>query len=208
MDKDFRFAPTNPLDPLRCNEDPLSRPPVSRVDNEIADRPGLVINDKIFNVANSAIRGFYVVPSYIRGAAQVRIPIVPGDGPFLPLLAIARNVGIGTPHIRTTPIHRPAIISIVRFLELPRDRFVTVQGWAAFYLLLAQIDGDVVLFFAHGAKRVRGQQHMSSREPVSCIGHQIPDYPVLVVEVELFGSANSPSRLSNLYPASVFALCS
>src|ERR1017187_4620549 len=121
MDEDFRFTPANPLDPLRSNEHSLSRPPVSRIDDEIANRPGLVINDKIINVANNAIFGFYVIASYIGSAAQMRVPAPLGFGAVLPLLAIARNVRIGAPHVWTAPIHRPAIVSIVRFLELPCD---------------------------------------------------------------------------------------
>jgi hypothetical protein len=73
---------------------------------------------------------------------------------------------------------------------LTRDRFVTLQARAAFNLLLAQIDRDPVLLGAHGTERVRGQQHISSREPVACIGDQIADNPVLVIEVELFDPSN------------------
>src|SRR5664279_5039735 len=104
MDEDFRFTPTNPLDPLRCDEHSLSRPPVPRIDDEIANRPGLVINDEILNVANSAILGFNAISSHVGSAAQMRIPASLGYGSFLPLFAVARNIGIGTPHVRTTPI--------------------------------------------------------------------------------------------------------
>jgi len=38
--------------PFRCNEHPLSGPPVPCIDDEIANRPGFVINDEVLNVTD------------------------------------------------------------------------------------------------------------------------------------------------------------
>jgi hypothetical protein len=85
-------------------------------------------------------------------------------------------------HPNTSAIHN----SRSENLELLRDGLVTVQGWTVLNLLFGQIDGDVVLFFTHGGQRIRRDQHLPFRKPVSCVNDQIANRPVLVIEVEFF----------------------
>ena len=44
-----------------------------------------------------------------------------------------------------------------------------------------------MLFFNNGDQRIRGDQHLPARKPVSCVGDQIANRPVLVIEVEFLG---------------------
>src|SRR5450759_5008227 len=120
----------------------------------------------------------------IVSAAQIGIPRFLTLGGFSPLFTVTHNVGIISPPVWAAPIHRPSIIWVVGLLELSRDGLVTVQGWTVLNLLFGQIDGDVSLFFIHGGQRIRGDQHLPARKPVSCVGDQIANRPVLVIEVE------------------------
>src|SRR5665648_170794 len=105
---------------------------------------------------------------------------------FSPRFTVTHNVGIISPHVWSGPITWPSIISIVALLELSRNWFVAVQGWAVLYLLFGQIDVDILLFFIHSDQRIRGDQHLLTREPVSCFGDQITNCPVVVIKVEFF----------------------
>jgi hypothetical protein len=51
------------------------------------------------------------------------------------------------------------------------------------------MDGDVLPFCSDSAERIRGDQYLPPKEPVSCLGDQIAYRPVLVIEVEFFDLA-------------------
>src|SRR5664280_2449715 len=154
------------------------------IDDEITNRPRLVIDDKILDVANLAVQGLDVITTHSMSAAQMVIPRFPTLVGFPPFFTVTHNAGISSPTVWAAPIHRVSIIPVVGLLELSRDGLVTVQGWTVLDLLFGQIDGDVLLFFHHGDPRIRGNQHLPARKPVSCVGDQIANRPVLVIEVE------------------------
>jgi hypothetical protein len=78
---------------------------------------------------------------------------------------------------------------IIGLLELVGDGLVTVQGWAVLDLLFGQIDGDVLLLAIYCDQRIRGNQHLPVREPVSGVCDQITNGPLPVIEVEFFDLA-------------------
>ena len=90
------------------------------------------------------------------------------------------------PRVRAVRINRPFIIPIIGLLKLSQDGFVTIQGWAALNLLFGQIDGDKLLFFIYKTECIRGDQHLPARKPVACVGNQVPNRLVMVIEVEFF----------------------
>src|SRR5664280_6182 len=74
----------------------------------------------------------------------------------------------------------------VALLELSRDGLVSVQGWTVLNLLFGQIDGDVLLFFIHSGQRIGRDQYLRAGKPVSCVGDQVANRPIVVIEVEFF----------------------
>ena len=171
---------------MRRNEDFLPRPPVPGIHDEITKRPRLVVNDKIFDVANLAVQGLEMVARHLVGASQMAIPCFRTFGEFSPLVTVALNVRIISPHRGTAPIRRPTIITVVVILELPGHGLVTVQGRTVLDLLFGQINRKMLLAFDHAVQRIRGNEHLPAREPVSRVGDQIANGPVPVVEVEFF----------------------
>jgi hypothetical protein len=87
---------------------------------------------------------------------------------------------VGRPN--TSAIHKTRS----RHPRIVARRACHCPGWTVLNLLFGQIDFDVVLFFIHGDQRIRGDQHLPARKPVSCIGDKIANRPVLVIEVEFF----------------------
>ena len=59
FNENFCFIPTDAVDPLRCDKNLFSRPPVFCIDNHVTNRPGLVVDDEILDMANFAIPAFY-----------------------------------------------------------------------------------------------------------------------------------------------------
>lgn len=55
IDRHRRFEPAHALDPLRRNEHLVSEPPIARIDNEIADNPGLVVEVEILYVTDCTV---------------------------------------------------------------------------------------------------------------------------------------------------------
>ena len=101
IDEYFRLAPTDALDPLRRNQDLFPRPPVPCIDDEITNRPRLVIDDKILDVANLAVCGLDVIASSHRECCANGDP---------------------------TPSHFARILSIFRGHARCRDKVPTCMG--------------------------------------------------------------------------------
>jgi hypothetical protein len=74
IDENFPLAPTDALDPFRRNEDFFARPPVVSVNDEITNRPRLIINDEILDVANLTVQDLDVMAAHTVSAAQMVIP--------------------------------------------------------------------------------------------------------------------------------------
>src|SRR5664280_554139 len=116
VNDDLLLAPADPLDPFRRNKDFLARQPVTRIDDQVADRPSLVVDEEVLDVADLAVRGFHVMAAYIVRAAQVRIAmLLPGLGELAGLHAAMFKA----------EIHRQPVEPEVSLLELPRDRPVS-----------------------------------------------------------------------------------
>jgi len=50
------FWPTHVRDPFRRHEHTVAAPPIARVHYEVANRPGVIVNQEIFQMANVTIR--------------------------------------------------------------------------------------------------------------------------------------------------------
>src|ERR1035441_9150619 len=56
VDEDLQLAPTDTFNPLRRNQDVLSSPPIFRINDQIANRPRLIVNNKILDVADFPVQ--------------------------------------------------------------------------------------------------------------------------------------------------------
>jgi hypothetical protein len=59
------------LDPLGRNHDVPARKPVACIDDQRFDEPGLVIEQKVFDVPNAAVERLDVITLHLVGAAQM-----------------------------------------------------------------------------------------------------------------------------------------
>src|SRR3546814_20222732 len=66
---DPAFAPINPKHPVRRYEDPLAGQPVSGVGDEIPDRPAVLVDLKILDMADPAVPGADVIAAHLLRAA-------------------------------------------------------------------------------------------------------------------------------------------
>ena len=113
------FGPVDVLHRKRRQLDMLSRPPIPRGNDEIADVPVGVVGQEIFDMAEVAVRGVDVVAPDRGDAPQMRIAVA---GTGLPLLLSAcgdfgddrrlrkrTDDGVGA-EIRRAPIGIPPVI--------------------------------------------------------------------------------------------------
>ncbi len=140
-------------------------------------------------MANLTVYALDVIASHVVSAAQVRIPGFPTEVSVGLLSWSTHQVGRISPHEWAGPIRRPPIETVIIQLELSRNRFVTNQARTIFNLFFGQIDGDVLLLFTDGCQRIRRDQNLSAKQPVSCLRDQIAYRPVLVIEEEFFDFA-------------------
>src|SRR5664279_4264689 len=61
LDRDLRVEPAHVVGPLRRDEHLMAEPPVARVDDQVSNGPGLVVDQHALDVAEIAIAGMYVV---------------------------------------------------------------------------------------------------------------------------------------------------
>ena len=105
------------------------------VNDEITNRPGLVIDDKILDVANLAIQGLDVMAAHTESAAQMGIPSFLVLGGHFPLFRVTHQVRIISPRERAAPIRRVAIMTVECLFILVGDGLVTVQRGTVLDLL-------------------------------------------------------------------------
>jgi len=60
VDGDHPVCPTDRGDPSRRHQNPMTSPPVARVHDDRANRPGPLVHKKILDVADLAVRGVEV----------------------------------------------------------------------------------------------------------------------------------------------------
>ena len=58
IDRDFGLRPTHALDRMWRNEHAPTAPPVARGDNQVGNRPRVIVNEQILHVADVTIRRF------------------------------------------------------------------------------------------------------------------------------------------------------
>ena len=73
IDSNLGVYPTHVLDPLRRDEHVVAAPPVARVNNQIANRPRVIVDEQIFQVAYVTVRRFDVMTNDGVATAQVAI---------------------------------------------------------------------------------------------------------------------------------------
>ena len=56
IDRDLGLWPTHVSDPLGCDEHTVTAPPIARVHNEVANRPAVIVNEQILQVADITVR--------------------------------------------------------------------------------------------------------------------------------------------------------
>ena len=55
VDGDFCLGPTHCRDPLRRDEHLVAAPPIAGVHNQVANRPGVLVNEEVLDVAKIAV---------------------------------------------------------------------------------------------------------------------------------------------------------
>ena len=68
-DMDFPILPTDGIYPVWRYQHFLAQPPIAGIDHQIADAPGLVIDDEVVHVADRVVAPLNVVASDLLGAA-------------------------------------------------------------------------------------------------------------------------------------------
>src|SRR5665213_1221227 len=111
-----------------------------RVNDEITNRPRLVINEEIRGVANLAIQGLDMMAAHAVSAPQMVIPFFLMPVRFFPLITVthftvAHKIRISSPTVGAAPIRWVSIMSVVSLLELVGDGLVSVQRGTVLDLL-------------------------------------------------------------------------
>src|SRR5665213_2625131 len=139
VDKYLGLLPTDSFNPLRRDQNLFPRPPVQRVDNQVANSPRLVVDDKILNVADLSVLCLDITTRHRQGATEMRIVVLVDTRGFRPSRRSARRVGAQPPWIRTAPVPWPAIISVIIPFILARDRPVGSERRALLDLRPGQV---------------------------------------------------------------------
>src|ERR1035437_9908185 len=71
IDEELGVLPVNAIDPLQGHHDLLARPPVSCIDDQVTNRPRLVVDDEVIDMANLAVHAMDMMAAYIVGTAQM-----------------------------------------------------------------------------------------------------------------------------------------
>src|SRR5256885_1986080 len=196
IDVDLRLLPAHALDPFRRDQDLPAGPPVPRVDDAVADRPRLGVDEEVFDVAEVAVRRVDVVAHHVAGAPEVGIRVLPLVCQQL-LLERARlghrdrqgRVGQIAPAIRADPIIRIAVVLRERDLALPVYRAVRVDRRAALHLLLRQRRPEPRGTGDH-LKGERRDQDLTARQPRPGIDDEIANGPGVIVEIQILNAAD------------------
>src|SRR5207253_11505636 len=73
----LRLFPAHALDPFRRDQHLPAGQPVPRIDDAVADRPRLVVDEKILDMAEVSIGRLNVVAHHLAGAPEVWIRVLP-----------------------------------------------------------------------------------------------------------------------------------
>src|SRR5438094_2055621 len=145
---DLRLFPAHALDPFRRDQHLPAGQPVSRVHDAVADRPRLVVDEEVLDVAKVSIRRLEVIAHHVAGAPQIRIRVLvlAGDH-FLhfPVDRVRRRrddrqcrVRQVAPALRADPVVGVAVIRREFHLALAIDRPIGLDRRAVLDLLLRQ----------------------------------------------------------------------
>src|SRR5215510_6066520 len=119
-----RLGPVHMLNPCHRYQYLLARPPVDRIDDHIADGPGVGVNDEVLDVPNRAIPGLYVVAKHVSRTMQVRIALLLW-GEFIGLShgepSWVRSGGMRPQESASRPVGRPVIIGVQQGLLVSGD---------------------------------------------------------------------------------------
>src|SRR5512133_3087735 len=72
-DVNVALTPTDAACPARGNQNALSKPPIARVDHEVAHFPGLIVHDEVFDAADRSVASLDLVAADRAGAAQMDV---------------------------------------------------------------------------------------------------------------------------------------
>src|SRR5262245_41510351 len=114
-------GPAHAVDPFRGDDHLLARPPVPGVDDHVADGPFTIVDEKILDVSDVAVRSLDVVTGDVANAPDAWIAAGRRHRTGRPSFAqrpFAR-VWRRTPAIGSAPVVRVPVVLRVRFLVLP-----------------------------------------------------------------------------------------
>ena len=76
IDVNQPIAPFDPSNRPRRDQNSFARPPISRVDDQVADAPADIVHEKVLDMAYLAVDRVDVVSGDCSGAAKVRVALV------------------------------------------------------------------------------------------------------------------------------------
>src|SRR5262245_12183434 len=191
--------PAHAPDPLGRDQDLTAGKPVSCVDDDVADRPRLVVDQEIFDVAEVAVGRVDVVAHHVTRAPQMRVGVLAlADDLLLDLTVDGVRLRRGggqhgirelSPPIRAVPVVGIPVILREGDFPLPVDRPVGLHRRTVAHLLLrqrrAQPRGS-----GNRLKRERRDQYLSARQPRPGVDDEITDRPGLIVEVQILNATD------------------
>src|SRR5262245_11314820 len=196
IDVDLRLFPAHALDPLWRHQHLPARQPVARVDDHVADRPRLGVDEKVLDVADVAVGRLNVVAHHIARAPEIGIRVLPLPRRHLLLERRRRGrrdrqdrIGQLAPAIGTEPVVRIAVVLRECDLTLAVDRTIGVDRRAILDLLLGQRRPEP-RGARHQPKGERRDQHAAAREPRPGVDDEIAHRPGSIVEIQILNAAD------------------
>src|SRR6266508_731337 len=198
------ILPAHALDPFRRDQHLAARQPVPRVDDEVADGPRLVVDEKVFHVAEVAVGRLDVVAHHVARAAEIGVHALTLAGEHLlfdlvRLQRCDRHAGVRevggarvrdlTPAERSDPVIGIAVVPGVIDLQIPVDGPIGVDRRAVLDLILRQRrlqprgTGD-------RAEREGRDEHLPAGQPRAGLDDVVANRPRVVVEVKVLRAAD------------------
>ena len=167
----------------------MKQPPIAGIDHQIADAPGLVIDDEVVHVADRVVAPLNVVTSDFLGAAQMHVATDLArtvQRQVVPRLAREQTrIHTHTPGIRVPPVDGVLIVAGIGMLVLAGHRLVRIDARAVLDLVHRQSQMEATSRPLDIAERDWRDQHLTSIEKSSSFDDEVAYRPVLVIQQEI-----------------------
>src|ERR1700733_6337009 len=73
IDGNQRFWPVHRVDPPRRHEHLVTNPPIAGVDDQVANRPGAILDEQVLDMADITVGRMYMIADHDRATPQVDV---------------------------------------------------------------------------------------------------------------------------------------